>query len=245
MITILGGNGYVGRKCIKKLINIDKTCVINVISRKGLDFSKLEISKDDYNRIKNIKGDALNPESFADVLSNSTGVIHSVGALMTLADNASSKSYEMMNKQTALRPANYINEHSKILNKINFVYISAERGLTFPLSLLFSGYIKTKRETEEALSKLNKLSLTILKPGVIKDNKTRPMIMPIYHAVNLLNSVEKNILNKLCSNIGEKLQLPSEGTELEILAEIAARSALGQISKKTFSSEDLKSLKFN
>ena len=245
MITILGANGYVGRKCLKKLIQIDKTCVINAISRKGLDFTKLEVSKEDLNRINDIKGDALNPESFSDALSNSTGIIHSVGTIFSLENKTSSNSYEMMNKQSAIRPANFINEHSKISNKVNFVFISAERGPTFPLSLFLSGYISAKKEAEEALSKLDKISLTILKPGFIKDKNTRPISIPIFHAVNLCSSIEKNILNKIIPNIGEKIQLPSEGTELDILAEIAVRSSLGQLKQKIFSAEDLTSLKLN
>ncbi len=212
--------------------------IVNVISRHGVDFSKLEVSKENISRINNIKADSLNPEDYKDTLLSSTGIIHSIGALMTLAKSDDKNSYEMKNKQSALRPAKYINEHS-LLNKVNFVYISAQRGLTFPLSLLYKGYIETKRETELELKKLNKLSLTVLKPGIIKDELTRPIVTPIYHLANITNKIEKSVLNKVCSNFGETLQLPSEGTELEVLAEVAALSALGLLDKKDFSSSDL------
>jgi len=241
-ITILGGNGYVGRKCVKRLLLNDSNAVVNVISRRGLDLEKLELGKEYFSRINNVIADSLNPEDYKDVLLSSTGVIHSIGALMTLADKNSKNSYEMKNKQSALRPAKFINDNSQ-LEKINFVYISAQRGITFPLSLLFKGYIETKRETENELKKLNRLSVTILKPGIIKDKLTRPEVTPLYNIVNITSKIEKTYLNKVCSNIGESLQLPSEGTELEVLAEVAALSALGLVERKEFSSLDLQEYK--
>ena len=136
-ITILGGNGYIGNRCARTLLkNYEYEDIkITVISRNIPDKKIFD------ERVTYIKGDALKPEEFKEILQNSTGVIHSIGTLIS----GNAENYHIINKETCIRPAKIISDLYKegiIKEKINFVYISAERGLPFPLSLKFAGYIQ-------------------------------------------------------------------------------------------------------
>jgi hypothetical protein len=235
-ITILGGNGYVGNRCMKTLLKNYKDIRINIIARNISEERKISD-----NRINYIKGDALNPEEFKEILKSSTGVIHSIGTLIT----SDSEKYNIINKQTCIRPARIISDlyNSGIIKeKVNFVYISAERGLPFPLSLKFGGYIQSKREAEKALcdkEKMFGINPIILKPGFVKDNTDRIWSIPLFYGVNLVNFAEKNILSKVNASIGKTLELPAAGIELEYLARYAAAGAAGDLDKNVYSNDEM------
>lgn len=240
VIAILGGSGYIGKHCTFRLLKNDLNCLVKVVSRSGkADFSQYNLTEEEKKRIEIVKGDALNPNDLSNVLGECTGVIHSIGALLTTSADDSPYSYEMKNHQSAIRPAALINSFPTKIKKVNFVYVSAERGLPFPLSLRFSGYINTKKQTERELIELENLNSIILRPGMVKDNKLRSWSIPIFYAVGAVNMIEKCFLSKINSNLGETLQLPSRGTELDILADTASKAALGLTQKNIFNSEDL------
>ena len=234
-ITILGGNGYVGTRCMKTLLKNYKDITINIVSRTAEQGKPISD-----NRVNYIKGDALNPEEFKDILRNSTGVIHSIGTLI----NPDPAKYNLINKETCIRPATLINElfaAGEMKEKVNFVYLSAERGLTFPLSLKFGGYITSKRDAEKALcdEKMAGINGIILKPGFVKDNTDRLWSVPIYHSVNLVRFFENNVLSKVSSSIGDTLELPAAGIELECLARYAAAGAAGDLENNVYSNDEM------
>lgn len=237
-ITVLGGSGYVGKHCIYKLLKNTSHKVIS-ISRSGkIDLSIYkDLNEQHLSRLENIKGSALKEIDIKDSLLKSSGVIHSIGTLISLKKDNEEGSYKKMCYETAFIPSEILKNNNK-REKTNFVYISAERGLTFPLSLLFDGYIKYKREAEKCLLENQNINAYILKPGVICDPKIRSWSVPLYKGVNILNNIEKNILPKNL-NLGECMNLPSQGTMLDILADYAVKGASGELEKNIYKANEL------
>lgn len=227
IITILGGNGYIGSKCIEVLLKNTKDVKIYSVSRSG----KMKYKQFDH-RVESIKGDCLHPTAFEDIIKKSTGIIHSIGLLF-----AETANYHLMNKETCLRVAKIANE-SEHKEKPNFVYISAERGIPFPLSLKFHGYIESKRECEKELNKLSNINSIILRPGFVKSTE-KAWTLPIYYGVNLAELVDKKLISKINSNAGEALQLPSRGIDLDVLAHFAAAGALGNLKPNIYPNDYL------
>jgi nucleoside-diphosphate-sugar epimerase len=222
IITVLGGNGFIGSRCISKILNSVSESKVYAISRSGK--LKYPGEKIDPKRFEVIKGDCLSPSSFEDIIKNSTGIIHSIGVLFT-NDN---QKYHLQNKETCLRVAQIANQANKG-DKTNLVYVSAERGIPFPLSLKYHGYIDSKRECEKALlNSYPNINPIILRPGFVKSD-SKKWTLPIYYSVNAAHLIEKNLINPINSNLGNTLQLPSNGIELETLAHFAAAGALGKL----------------
>jgi uncharacterized protein YbjT (DUF2867 family) len=231
IITVLGGNGFVGSRCISKILNTVPDAKVYAISRSG----KLKYPEEniDLKRFEIIKGDCLSPSSFEDIIKNSTGIIHTIGVLFTNDNNK----YHLQNKETCLRVAEIANRSNKA-DKINLVYVSAERGIPFPLSLKYHGYIESKRECEKALlESYSNLNPIVLRPGFVRSN-TKKWTIPIYHSVNAAHFFEKNLLSKINKNLGNTLQLPSDGIELDTLAHFAAAGALGRMNPHEIYSND-------
>ena len=190
VITILGGNGYIGRRCINSVLDLDENVKVNVISRSGT-ISSGKVYKFD-TRVRFIKGDCLNPDSFSHIIQDSTGIIHSIGALLTTKPDNDPGSYNMMNKESCLRVANIANSVQG--KKINFVYISSAAGLPFPLSIPFGKYIITKRQTEEELIKMKNLNTVLLRPGFVVDAKDRGFSIPLKFPVDGLNMLDNLVI---------------------------------------------------
>ena len=244
-ITILGGNGYVGKHCISKILQMCPDARIISISRSGKTdmgnyMNKLNVDSD-LQRIENIKGSASNKDDVYDAVMRSDSVIHAIGTLFTLADNNKDESYYMKQQKTAEISIDILKERfEKEKAKASFVFISAERGLGFPLSLVFGGYINTKKAVENRLlSSEEFLNPYILRPGVVTDQEQRSWSVPLYHSVNLVNMIEKQVLNKISPEIGEKLQLPSVGTKLEDLANKAAEAALSGLETNIYNADKI------
>lgn len=233
-ITVLGGTGYVGKACTKKILQFNPTAQVNIISRSGdKKINDFQITKEEFERINFIKGDALDIESpvISKAILESTGIIHSIGTLISFKDETHPESYNMKSKVSAVRPGNLIEKSSKIEGKVNFVYISANKGFPFPLSLMFGGYIKSKREAEDELKKFEKIRLTSLYPGVIVDQSRSYL-----NGFKYIDEIQEKILcgNKIVS-----------ASELEKLSSIAALCALGEMEnlKAVYSDNDIKNFK--
>lgn len=236
IITILGGNGYIGRRCIDSVLNSGKNVKVKVISRSGVIQSSKVYRFDE--RVEFIKGDCLSPFSFKNVIEDSDSIIHSIGALLTTKPKNDPGSYEMMNKESCLRVAELANEYGK-KNKKTLVYISSAAGLPFPLSLKFSGYIETKRKCEEELKKLSNLNTVILRPGFVVDSKDRVWSVPLKYPVDILHTVDNMLVKKFLPGLSEKLILPAQSIQLQILADYAARGALDQLEYRIYSNEEM------
>ncbi len=217
VITILGGNGFIGSKCMNTLLKNIPDIKIYAISRSG-NIKYPQNKKD--SRVEVIKGDCLNPREFESIIKSSTGIIHSIGVLFT----NSNEKYHLINKETCLKVAQIADSSS---NKPYIVYISAMRGIPFPLSLKYHGYIESKRECEQKLLQdFKNINPVILRPGFVKSEEKK-WTVPIYYGVNLAEMGEKLLLDKMSPTIGEKLQIPSRGIELETLTTFASAGALG------------------
>jgi nucleoside-diphosphate-sugar epimerase len=240
IITIVGGSGYLGKRCIQTLLNNFKDIKIYSISR-NIELHNMNKYDD---RVEQIKGDALNPDSFSPYLQKSTGVIHTVGKIISTEPPSSDLSYDKVNYESAMKIAKLANDLSSTsMAKKNFVYISAERGLVFPLSLCFSGYIDSKRKAEEKLLKdFSNLNPIILRPGLITDMKDRPYLYPLSVLFDIGHSIEKNVIDSLVPNLGKNLNLPAGSIELDTLALYATAGALGKLDEKIYSNDYMRDL---
>jgi nucleoside-diphosphate-sugar epimerase len=222
IISVLGGNGYIGKKIVDSLLKSHSNVKVYAICRSG------KMGANDYHfdntRLTVIKGNCLKPDTFSNVIKESTGIIHSIGTLFT----SNPEEYDDFNRKTCVEVAKIANENN---HKTNFVYISAERGIPFPLSQIYGGYIKSKRQCEEELlNKYNKLNSVILRPGFVMDAKERTWSVPLYYGVNVVNMFEQKVMDKIIPHhLGEKMQLPAHGIPLNTLAHFAAAGALGNM----------------
>ena len=242
-IAVLGGSGYVGKNCIFKILKNFPNIKVISFSRSGRtnmqEYFKY-LNPSDIDRIENVSGSVTSKSDLEGIVGRTDAIIHSVGTLLSLKESSHEESYDSKSR----KPVDYcieILKEKKLNKKINFVYISAERGLPLPLSLAFGGYIESKKRAEQSLlNSKDVLNPTILKPGIICHPEQRSWSVPLYHSVNFLNSVvEKGILSKINSNIGETLQLPSQGTMLETLSDYAVKGAVGALNQEVFSAEEL------
>ena len=238
VITIVGGSGYLGKRCIQTFLKSYRDIKIYAISRN----IELNEAKKFDDRVEFIRGDALNPDSFAAYLKKSHGVIHTVGKLISLEPPTSDSSYNKINYETVMNIAK-ICEGSSEKERKNFVYISAERGLMFPLSLIFGGYIESKRKAEEKLLKeFPKLNTVILRPGLITDMKERPYLTPLSIAFDLTHLVEKKLVDNILPNAGQKLGLPASSIQLDTLCLYACAGTLGKLNQKIYSNDYMNDL---
>lgn len=240
VITIVGGSGYLGRRCIQTLLNNCSDIKIYSISR-NIELHNMNKYDD---RVEQIKGNALNPDSFSPYIQKSTGVIHTVGKIFSTEPPTSDLSYNKVNYESAMKIAKLTNDLSLTNNsKKNFVYISAERGLVFPLSLAFSGYVDSKRKAEEKLLKdFPNMNPCILRPGLITDMKDRPYLYPLSILFDMGHCIEKNVIESLSPNLGKRLNLPAGSIELDTLAIYACAGALGKLDEKIYSNDIMRNL---
>ncbi len=235
VVTILGGNGYIGRRCIESILHFDPNATVKVISRSGI-ISSYRVYSYEIGKVEFIKGDCLNPESFVTVIEDSSSIIHSIGALLTTKPDNDPGSYNMMNKETCLRVAKIANECK---TKKRLVYISSAAGLPFPLSKPFGGYIQRKRETEEELVKLTNLDTIILRPGFVVDAKDRAWSVPLKFPVDGLNMLDQMLVKKISGNLSNALTLPGKSIPLEIVAGYAALGSLGELENRIYYNEEM------
>jgi nucleoside-diphosphate-sugar epimerase len=229
IISVLGGNGYIGKRIIDAILKLEPNSKVYAICRTGkLDPGHYKFD----DRVQIIKGDCLKPEPLQDIIKESTGIVHSIGALFSFDANI----YDKLNRQTCIEVAKIANNNT---HKTNFVYISAERGIPFPLSLKFKPYIETKRRCENQLmNEYTNLNTIILRPGFVMDARDRSWSIPLYYGVNLVNFAEKAILNKVSDKIGRCLELPAHGIALDTVAHYAASAAVGKLEgKKIYNNE--------
>jgi hypothetical protein len=235
-VSILGGTGYVGRRVIEELLKKGGSNIkIYSISRRGANVTNKIIDS----HVEYIKGDGLDPSTFEDVIKSSTGIVHSVGVLISRKKPDENGSYNMVNKETCLRVANVANSFSTAENKKNLVYVSASRGMPFPLGVMFSGYYQAKLECEEQLKKLENLNPVIVKAGFIKDFKDRLWSIPLSFGTDSMNIIDRKILRKINPSISDFLSLPDQSIQLDIVARYCAAGALGLITPGTYMNEEM------
>ena len=235
-VSILGGTGYVGRRIIQEiLLKGGNNVKIFSISRRGGDVPNKIIDT----RVEYIKGDGLKPSDFEDVIKSSDGIVHSVGVLFSFKKSEENGSYNMINKESCLRVANLANSFSSPTNKKNLVFISASKGMPFPLGYFFAGYYKSKLECEEELKKLENLNSVIIKAGFIKDYKDRLWSIPLAKGTDALNMLDKSFLHKIGPEVSNFLSLPDQSIELNTIARYSAAGALGMLEPRVYMNDEM------
>lgn len=236
IVTVLGGTGFVGKQCIYRLLKTTDSLIIS-ISRSGkLDFSGYkDLTSEEKERVTNLKGTALNQSDVVESLEKSSAVIHSIGTLISTAPKEDPRSYNKLIYETT-KIASDVLKRRNSGDKVNFVYISAERGLPFPLSIAFGGYIESKRKAEKELLSNDKINAYILRPGVIVDKDHRLWSVPLGTGVNIVNSIESKLGLK---KVGETLNFPSRGTQLDVLAKFSVDGCMGRLTKNIYTADEL------
>lgn len=173
IISVIGGSGYLGLNILKEASKL-KNVTLYSVSRSG---KPADVAMSD--KINWVKGDALQPNKFEDILKESDIVIHTVGTLIDssvtkFAKPGENGTYEQLNFETAKQIGDKLNELSDPSKKKKMIYISASRAPP-----LLERYITTKRKAEDHIKELPNLTYTILRPGFIISVKERPVTLPI------------------------------------------------------------------
>ena len=168
-LSVIGGTGYIGSSIVKRASSWGIS--VYSISRKGKPADASKFSSN----VTWVKGSAMSPDEYADILKDSDAVIHTVGTLIDSTIFGGKKpgdpgSYEQMNRETAKRIGSKLNEFNK---KQKIVYISANK----PPPML-DRYITTKREAEKFLLEQPNIKATILRPGFVVSAKERAWSVP-------------------------------------------------------------------
>ena len=231
-ILVIGGNGFVGS-------TICKYAVANQV--KILSMSRSSIAKypgDWESSIEHVKGDAMKPETYKDLLPNVSGIIHTIGTLIDSrtplkVNNQYEGSYEHLNRDAALKVINTMQENQ---SQIPFVFLSAAKGWFF-----LPGYIETKREVEDYLAKMNpKINYTVLRPGVMHSSANVKQYIGSYIVDAMF--YKGQFLSKL-GLTDAPYYLPAKTLNVEQVAEAAVKSVLTQnLWNKTLEIDDIESI---
>lgn len=190
-ITVVGGNGFVGRKICEVGVRLGWN--VTSLSRSGKQPSPVTHSDNIWiSKVNWAKADLFDPASYKKYLQNQTAVVHSVGILFenqsykqTVNSNfnflndiqklgnmlkgsnpmerESKDTYEAIQRDTAVILAdNYLAEQTE---NPTFVYISAE----MKPPLVPEGYLTSKREAEFELTCKKGLRTILMRPGFMYD----------------------------------------------------------------------------
>ncbi|SCV00632.1 LAMI_0G06326g1_1 [Lachancea mirantina] len=188
-LLVFGGNGFLGKRICQTAI--EHGFKVTSLTRSGKPPRPMISSEKDWiSEVNWRQCDVFDVNGYNEYLQDATNVVHSIGILLEdssykqkLKSNEPFKmsspqwgnnplkkdskfTYEMMNKQSALKIAEELAKIPVAAEKRTFTYISADRG--FPL--VYSGYITSKREAEMGLMRLEeKLRPIIMRPGFMFD----------------------------------------------------------------------------
>lgn len=177
-LSIIGGTGYIGLSIAKRAATWGIS--VSAISRKGSPKDASQYPS----TINWVKGSAMSPDEYADILKNSDAVIHTVGTLIDSTVFGGKKpgdpgSYEQMNRDTAIIIGTKLNEFN---NNQKIVYISANKAPP-----MLERYISTKREAEKFLLESKGIRATILRPGFVVSAKERVWSVPLKYIISIGN----------------------------------------------------------
>lgn len=190
-ITVVGGNGFLGRKICEVGVRLGWT--VTSLSRSGKAPAPITHSDNAWiSKVNWAQANILEPESYRKYLKNQASVVHSVGILfedqgykqtvnsnfnflndiqrmgnMLKGSNPMEKkpetTYEAIQRDSAVLLADTYLEEQK--EDPTFVYISAE----MKPPLVPDGYITTKREAEFELSCKKGLRAILMRPSIMFD----------------------------------------------------------------------------
>jgi nucleoside-diphosphate-sugar epimerase len=203
-ILVVGGNGFVGSAVCK--MALARGIEVTSISSSGKPYKSPQGHTPAWvERVEWRKADALNPESYADILPGVDAVVHTVG---TLLDNTQYKqkiqegdilgfikffagqgsgpsaegqrsAYDILNYESAIRVCEtFVASKPKSgLTRVRpFVYVSAE---DFSRPLVSVRYLETKREAEKRIEEIVRdhpqYKGIYIRPSLIYHPHVRPM----------------------------------------------------------------------
>jgi len=217
-ILVTGSSGYVGNTIIKTIAKRHPKATIIGMSRSGLPRpnSKTELLEN----VEFRKGDCLDPNSFADVIKEVDGVVHTVGALIEDKNNPN-LTYKAMNYQAAVNMAQALNESAEENAKKTMVLISSARGPPF-----MPGYLEYKHKADQyLLDNCQNLEKTVLRPGFIHSAEERWWSVPLRFGVDVAYCFDKLIPKAL-----HKYSLiPEKSIALDTVAHFSMVAAMGQL----------------
>jgi len=178
-LCIIGGNGYVGSAIARKAIDLGAK--VYSVNRSG----KINSPAPWVEQVTWIKGDALSPNDFSDVLEESEAVVHTVGTIFDtsitkLRKPGAEGTYEHMNRETAKAIGQKLNEFKS--NK-KIVYFSASKSPPF-----IPRYLTTKIEAEDFLFNLSDVRASVLRPGFISSEERLSKKL-LKYPVNIYSSI--------------------------------------------------------
>ena len=213
-LIVFGGTGFLGSSICK--FAVSQGLKVVSISRSGAP-DTLEPWQ---SNIEYIKGSALDPSTYSDLLPSTFSIIHSIGTLFNLENplnlkNTYEGSYEKLNKDTALRICETIESKN-----ISFVYISAEKGVFFSPK-----YLSTKREVEDYLTiNKDKITSSVLRPGFLYSDYNLPTKI-LSCVVDVFNYPEKQFKGRVSNWVVDNL-LPSKSLNIDTVAKVAVLCAI-------------------
>ncbi|KAG1803793.1 mitochondrial protein [Suillus plorans] len=202
-ILVVGGNGFVGSAVCK--IALARGMEVTSISSSGKPYKTPQGHAPAWvERVEWRKADAMNPESYADILPSVDAVVHTVG---TLLDNTQYKqkmqdgdllgfikylvgmggpaaegqrsAYDILNYESAVRVCETFVASKPVsgLTRVRpFVYVSAE---DFNRPLVSARYFETKREAEQRIEEIvtdhPQYKGVYVRPSIIYHPHNRPM----------------------------------------------------------------------
>lgn len=211
-LLIFGGTGFVGSAAAKYALS--QGIKVYCVSRSATPYKAAPWQHE----IEYVKGSALDPTTYSELLPKVSAVIHSIGTLIdskTLSFSGTYEgSYEQRNRDTALTILSQIEGLDK-----TFVFLSAERGIS-----VLPRYLSTKREVEQYLSEnQNKVPSTVVRPGFMYSSD-KPYTTALAWGVDLVNLPDSLVKAMGLGWVAETF-IPSKSLPVEIVGKVAVLSA--------------------
>ncbi|KAG1752051.1 NAD(P)-binding protein [Suillus lakei] len=205
-ILVVGGNGFVGSAVCKAALA--RGMGVTSVSSSGKPYRTPKGHTPDWaEKVEWRKADAMNPDTYTDILPGVNAVVHTIG---TLLDNTQRNkqfhdkdfvgllksitgispvearhlgAYDKLNRDTAIRmcEAFAASKPAQGITHVRpFVYVSAE---DFHRPAISVRYIETKLEAERKIDEIMKdhpqYRAVHVRPSMIYDPETRPMTIPV------------------------------------------------------------------
>ncbi|OZJ04291.1 hypothetical protein BZG36_02571 [Bifiguratus adelaidae] len=197
-LLLLGGTGFVGSAIIRNALKAnqdgsgprrDNRYFIRTLSRTGS--SKTEVAN-----VENIKGNALEPQTYRHLLADTDAVVSTIGTIMDQKKHGDMGTYEKLNRDAVIYAAREFvkakgtSEYKDKADRPCLVYVSAAHAP--PDFILDSRYITTKRQAENVLlgrEFRNSLRVVILRPGLLYSYHKRQITVPVGWAAILFSTL--------------------------------------------------------
>ncbi|CAO3701699.1 hypothetical protein G6F70_001662 [Rhizopus microsporus] len=227
-VLVVGGTGFLGLDVCK--LAVQKGWETVSLSRKGEPTAFQQRGRPAWaEKVQWTSGNSLEPESYKEVLSGVTDVVHSVGILLendykgiaqakSLCEVAGKLPGLLLNDkgnpldpklEHKVRPTyemmnrdtaiTVANQVEKLPSIKSFVFISASQVMPF----IDPRYYTTKREAESYLFKIDKFKTVVLRPGLMY-NSNRPTVAPLVGALKLANAITSPFKKEIGSLPGGK-----------------------------------------